>query len=90
MAWWTRYSPNVKLKKGVSKNTKDDNMRFEKVDYDQLKLKKEDKVSTSLIGRKLNQNNKSKVEITEKQAKKSTKVLSRLNKDLNKENNINF
>lgn len=65
-------------------------MRFEKVDYDQLKLKKEDKVSSSLIGRKLNQNNKSKVEITEKQAKKSTKVLSRLNKDLNKENNINF
>lgn len=65
-------------------------MRFEKVDYDQLKLKKEDKVSSSLIGRKLNQNNKFKVEITEKQAKKSTKVLSRLNKDLNKENNINF
>ncbi len=65
-------------------------MRFGKIDYDQLKLKQEDKVSSSLIGRRLKQNNKSKVEITEKQAKKSTKVLSRLNKDLNKENNINF
>ncbi len=63
-------------------------MKFKKVDYEQSKLKEEDKVSSSLIGKRLNQNNKSKVEISEKQAKKSTKVLSRLNKDLNKEKDI--
>ena len=63
-------------------------MEFEKVDYAKLKLKDKDKVSSSLIGRKLNQNNKSKVEISEKQAKKSTKVLSRMNKDLREDKNI--
>ncbi len=63
-------------------------MKFEKVDYEQSKLKPEDKVSSSLIGKRLNQNNKSKVEITEKQAKKSTKVLSRLNKDISEDKNI--
>ena len=63
-------------------------MKFEKVDYEQSKLKAEDKVNSSLIGKRLNQNNKFKVEITEKQAKKSTKVLSRLNKDLSEDKNI--
>ncbi len=63
-------------------------MKFEKVDYEQSKLKEEDKVSSSLIGIRLNQNNKSKVEISEKQAKKSTKVLSRLNKELTENKNI--
>ena len=63
-------------------------MNFEKVDYEQSKLKAEDKVSSSLIGKRLNQNNKSKVEISEKQAKKSTKVLSRLNKELIENKNI--
>ena len=63
-------------------------MKFEKVDYEQSKLKAEDKINSSLIGKRLNQNNKSKVEISEKQAKKSTKVLSRLNKELTKNKNI--
>ena len=63
-------------------------MKFEKVDYEQSKLKAEDKVSSSLIGKRLNQINKSKVEISEKQAKKSTKVLSRLNKELTENKNI--
>ena len=62
-------------------------MKFEKVDYEQSKLKAEDKVNSSLIGKRLNQHSKSKVEISEKQAKKSTKVLSRLNKDLNEDKN---
>ena len=63
-------------------------MKFEKVDYEQSKLKAEDKINSSLIGKRLNQNNKSKVEISEKQAKKSTKVLSRLNKELIENKNI--
>lgn len=58
-------------------------MKFEKVKYDTLKLQSNDKVNSSLIGRRLKETSKISVEINEKQAKKSTKVLSRLNKNIN-------
>ena len=60
-------------------------MEFKKVDYEEMKLQSKDKVSASLIGRRLNQNKNSEVEISVKQVKKSTKVLSRLNKNLNED-----
>ena len=48
-----------------------------------MKLKIDDKVNSSLIGRRLKETSKASVEINQKQAKKSTKVLSRLNKNIN-------
>ena len=60
-------------------------MKFEKVKYDTIKLQSDDKVSPSLIGRRLKENSKINVEINENQVKKSTKVLSRLNKNINED-----
>lgn len=60
-------------------------MKFQKVKYDTLKLQSDDKVNSSLIGRRLKENSKVNVEINEKQAKKSTKVLSRFNKNINED-----
>jgi len=60
-------------------------MKFEKVKYDTLKLQSNDKVNSSLIGRKLKESSKVSVEINQKQVKKSTKILSRLNKNINED-----
>lgn len=60
-------------------------MEFKKVKYEKIKLQSEDKVNSSLIGRRLKETSKVSVEINEKQAKKSTKVLSRLNKNINED-----
>ena len=64
-------------------------MDFDKINYENMKLQSDDKVNSSLIGRRLKETNKVSVKINEKQAKKSTKVLSRFNKNLNEDcNNI--
>ncbi len=60
-------------------------MEFKKVKYEKIKLQSDDKVNSSLIGRRLKEASKVSVEINEKQAKKSTKVLSRLNKNINED-----
>ena len=60
-------------------------MEFKKVKYEKMKLQSDDKVNSSLIGRRLKESSKVSVEINEKQVKKSTKVLSRLNKNLNED-----
>ncbi len=57
-------------------------MKFEKVNYEKMKLQQNDRINTSLITRKINERSNSQFKISEKEAKKSTKVLSRLNKDL--------
>ena len=64
-------------------------MEFKKVKYEKIKLQSEDKVNSSLIGRRLKEASKVSVEINQKQVKKSTKILSRLNKNINEDcNNI--
>lgn len=60
-------------------------MEFKKVKYEKIKLQSDDKVNSSLIGRRLKEASKVSVEINEKQVKKSTKVLSRLNKNINED-----
>jgi len=64
-------------------------MEFKKVKYEKMKLQSDDKINSSLIGRRLKESSKVSVEINEKQVKKSTKILSRLNKNINEDcNNI--
>ena len=55
-------------------------MEFEKINYEELKLKPEDKVEQSIIYTKNNDSNNSEVKISKKETKRAVKELSTKNK----------